>query len=191
METKKQKYDAWLNIPGNRELKNAKSKEWRDNNKQRIKEYKEGYLTPEVRASDYAVHVEWKKRNPERIKVYNKRAVEKTNSNPAALKRKEIRRIIYDGLKSKAIKSHLLEELIGCSKQHFKAKLEESFKDGMSWGNYGSYWQIDHVRPLILFDVLDDLEYRKSSHYSNLQPLLSVDNMKKGSKYNEEQLKAA
>lgn len=182
-QTKAEEYSKWLNKPGNREKKNAQKREWNAKNRAYIRAYKDQYRTSEVKAADYAQHLEWKKQNPDRLKVYNVRAMVKLKNDPAALIRKEARRIIYDGLKSKAIKSQLLEKLIGISKIEFKLLLESKFKDDMSWDNYGSYWQVDHIKPLILFNVLDETEYSQCSHYSNLQPLLAVENLKKGKKY--------
>jgi hypothetical protein len=182
-QSAREEYQKWLNKPGNREKKNAQKREWNRLNRERIKEYKKEYKTPEVKAREYAAHIEWKKKNPDRLKTYNKRSVERLNNDPAALKRKEIRGRLYTTIKSKCKVSKSLESLVGCSKQQLKEQLQSSFKEGMTWENYGSYWQIDHVKPLILFDVLDPEEYLKSTHHSNLQPLLSVENLRKGTKY--------
>lgn len=184
-QTKSEAYLQWLNKPGNREKKNAQKREWNLANRDRVKAYKAEYKTPEVKAADYATHLEWKKKNPERLKVYNKRSVEKLRNDPAALVRKEMRRVIYDALKGKSRRGILLEKLIGCSKLDFMKQLESKFKDGMTWGNYGSHWQVDHIKPLILFNVHNPDEYVKASHYSNLQPLLAVENLKKGKNFDE------
>lgn len=72
---------------------------------------------------------------------------------------------------------------IGCSASTLREYLESKFKPGMSWENYGFYgWHIDHIKPLSSFNLLDPLEYRKACHYTNLQPLWALDNLKKGNK---------
>ena len=64
----------------------------------------------------------------------------------------------------------------------------------MSWSNYGrpnnevkNGWHIDHIRPLSSFDFTeaDKLEETllKAWHYTNLQPLWGLENIKKGNKY--------
>lgn len=61
------------------------------------------------------------------------------------------------------------------AKQH----LESLFQPGMTWKNHGE-WHIDHVIPLNSANTEEEL--LKLTHYTNLQPLWAVDNLKKGSK---------
>jgi hypothetical protein len=49
----------------------------------------------------------------------------------------------------------------------------------MCWDNQGK-WHIDHIIPLSSGKTEDDII--KLCHYTNLQPLWAIDNMKKGSK---------
>ena len=51
----------------------------------------------------------------------------------------------------------------------------------MTWSNYGTYWHIDHVIPIASFDLSNEQDRVKAFHYTNLQPLEAVKNMKKGS----------
>ena len=44
----------------------------------------------------------------------------------------------------------------------------------MNWDNYGSYWEIDHIKPL---------SKGGSFHYTNTQPLTVKENRRKGAKY--------
>ena len=76
--------------------------------------------------------------------------------------------------------SHTMD-LVGCSIEELMKHLESQFQDGMSWDNYGE-WHIDHIRPCASFDLLNEEEQRACFHYSNLQPLWAVDNLRKGSK---------
>jgi hypothetical protein len=73
-------------------------------------------------------------------------------------------------------------KLLDCNFGELKMYLESKFLPGMTWDNYGE-WHIDHIKPCAIFD-LTDLEQRKQCfHYSNLQPLWAIDNIKKGAKY--------
>ena len=59
--------------------------------------------------------------------------------------------------------------------------LENQFDDKMNWGNYGSYWWVDHIkaRSLFKYETAEDLEFKKCWALSNLQPLEKISNIKK------------
>ena len=80
--------------------------------------------------------------------------------------------------------------LLGCSLEELTKHFESLFTEGMSWDNYGNpngdhsnSWHIDHIKPCSLFDLTQEEEQRKCFHYSNLQPLWGIDNMKKSNKF--------
>ena len=52
----------------------------------------------------------------------------------------------------------------------------------MNWSNI----HIDHVRSISSFDVSNEDELFKAFNWVNTQPLLKEDNLKKGSRYSEE-----
>jgi hypothetical protein len=71
--------------------------------------------------------------------------------------------------------------IVGCSPEKLKFHLENLFTDGMCWENHGiDGWHIDHIIPLS--SAKNKKEICDLSHYSNLQPLWSNENLKKGSK---------
>ena len=75
-----------------------------------------------------------------------------------------------------------VREMIGCTPTAFRNHMEEKFRDGMSWGNYGTIWELDHIVPLVSAKTPE--EVFKLSHYTNLQPLLTVENLRKGPRSN-------
>jgi len=68
-------------------------------------------------------------------------------------------------------------EILGADYATAAAHLESQFKDGMSWANR-SEWHIDHIIPLA--SAKNEEELLKLCHYTNLQPLWAMDNLKKG-----------
>jgi hypothetical protein len=72
---------------------------------------------------------------------------------------------------------------LGYSPKELKEHLENLWKPGMSWENYGRWhgcWQIDHIRPVTSFPL--DTSPAVVNTLSNLQPLWYEDNMKKFTK---------
>lgn len=49
----------------------------------------------------------------------------------------------------------------------------------MNWNNI----ELDHIKPISLFDLDDENEFLNCSNYTNLQPLLAKDNIEKGNKW--------
>lgn len=94
---------------------------------------------------------------------------------------KRIRDCLRDHLKLKK-KHHYTMKLIGCSPDQLITYLENKLQKGMTWENYGTYWHIDHIKPLAKFDLSKDEEIEKCFHFSNLQPLTAKENLEKGDK---------
>lgn len=70
---------------------------------------------------------------------------------------------------------------LGCSIDEFKVYMENLFEEGMTWDNWGRKgWHIDHKIALAKFDLSKPEEFKKATHYTNLQPLWAKDNLKKG-----------
>jgi len=72
--------------------------------------------------------------------------------------------------------------IIGCTPEFLKEYIENQFTEGMTWENHGQFgWHIDHIIPLS--SVKTEEELYPLFHYTNLQPLWWLDNIKKGTKY--------
>lgn len=70
---------------------------------------------------------------------------------------------------------------LGCSGEEAYNYIQSMFTDGMSWNNYGE-WHIDHRIPLSSFNLQDREQFIKAVHYTNLQPLWALDNLRKNDK---------
>lgn len=72
---------------------------------------------------------------------------------------------------------------LGCSIEDLLKHLEAQFQPEMTWENHGKYgWHIDHKIPLSKFDLTDREQFLKACHFTNLQPLWAIDNLKKGNR---------
>ncbi len=70
-------------------------------------------------------------------------------------------------------------EMLGCSIEDFRIYIESKFDTGMTWQNYGSVWHVDHIMPCAIFDLTKPEHQKRCFHFSNMQPLFVVDNLKK------------
>ena len=140
----------------------AYDKEWRKNNPQYLISHRE-----QMRS--------WYKKNSHVIYV---RRRQKPYEKLATTIRTRIRQLLKLGYKSEST-----EKLLGITAKELKIYLEERFKQGMSWDNYGFRgWHVDHIRPLSSFDLTKKEEQKQAFHYTNLQPLWAKENMQKGAK---------
>ena len=71
---------------------------------------------------------------------------------------------------------------VGCNSTFLRQYLESKFQPGMTWDNYGK-WEIDHIRPLVSFDLEDAEQFKQACHHTNLQPLWEKDNIAKSDKW--------
>ncbi len=127
-----------------------------------------------------------------------------TNKEKLKIKNKERQRGIYYKIltSSRSKIPYLLKtpnrecKMIGCSGIKLVEHLESQFKDGMTWDNHGTgyrideqgnttfikEWQIDHIKPVCQFNLLDPEQLKRVHHYTNLQPLWSEENLAKPKK---------
>jgi hypothetical protein len=82
-------------------------------------------------------------------------------------------------LKNRKARPGSVIKLLGCSIDHARTYLESLFLPGMSWDNHGE-WHIDHKKPLSSFDLTDFAQMAEACHFTNLQPLWAIDNIRKG-----------
>lgn len=121
--------------------------------------------------------------NPEiKRKVWREYSKYKSNTDILFRLRKNLRTRLYQSLTdSRYSKNKKTMCYVGCSLVYLKSHLESLFTVGMNWNNYGK-WHIDHIMPMSKFDLTKDEEIFKAMHYTNLQPLWAIENLKKGNR---------
>jgi len=173
-------------------------KKYRDNNKVKILEQNKRYNAEHREERKTYNKKSWLE-NKDYYKNYrlkNKERIRKYKNNYCVQRRKtDIEYKILCNLRGRL--SHVIEnnsksasttELLGCTVKFLKSYLQNKFTKNMTWGNYGrknktQCWEIDHIKPCDSFDLSKKIEQRKCFHYSNLQPLWELENLKKSNKY--------
>ena len=124
-------------------------------------------------------------------KLYNKQNREKINTRMNEYVKNRIktdvnfrlirntRRRIHLALNGKS-KSSATREILGIDINLYKKWIEFQFTPEMNWDNI----EIDHVKPICMFDVTKDKELREAFNWRNTQPLLKQDHVQKGIKFN-------
>lgn len=150
-------------------------KAWRECNPEKVRSSVEAWKAankPRVKSNNQ----KWSSENRGRINdKRNQRYKEDLNYRLSRVLRSRLKAALQGSYKNgSAIKD------LGCSIVELRIHLENKFKDGMDWDNYGLRWHIDHVLPLASFDLSNIEQLKAACHYSNLQPLWVEDNLRKG-----------
>jgi hypothetical protein len=153
----------------NKEYMSEKSKKWYSENKEYRKEYFKKWRTENVD--------KWRecKRNYER---YRK------STDPIYKLINNFRTAIYQVLKENNVqKNGHYFEVLQYTPDELISRLENQFKDGMTWDNYGD-WHVDHILPISIHNIqeIGDNEFMKCWSLSNLQPMWGEENIKKSNK---------
>ncbi len=90
-------------------------------------------------------------------------------------------------IESKYTTSKLIQKKLGYSIEDLKNHLESNFKAGMTWENYGRFWQVDHIIPASWFKCKShgDEEFKQCWRLENLKPEYASINFKKSNRYTE------
>ena len=86
---------------------------------------------------------------------------------------------IYRSLKGTTRQSST-KEILGIDKDLYRKWLEFQFTPEMNWSNI----EVDHIKPICMFDVSNDEELKEAFSWKNTQPLPKQDNRQKGTKFN-------
>lgn len=157
-------------------------------NRRRYYERNKEEITKRQRAK-YAENIDFEKEkrrnrlllNQDFIRKRNREYVKKKReTDPVFLVKVRLRRRLSNIFNSFSNKKPCnTKKLIGTDWSTCKKHLECLFKEGMGWENR-SEWHIDHIIPLA--SAKTEEEMIKLCHYTNLQPLWAIENIRKGAK---------
>lgn len=160
----------------NEESKKIYNKKYYLNNKKYYKEKHKEYFQKN-KDIIYKKQKEWKNNNPEKVKANQRKDYLRRKNDPIEYLKIESRTKIGDCFYDR--KKVKIKEIVGCNKEELIQHLLQTFKE-----NYGYEWDfvenvnIDHKTPLYMATTID--EVKKLNHYSNLQLLKKIDNLRKG-----------
>jgi hypothetical protein len=123
----------------------------------------------------------WRKMNPEKQRLLQMRDHRKKRSTPRGRLNSVVSNAIWKSLVGNKA-GHHWEDLVGYKVDQLKKHLEKQFKPGMTWGNYGSVWHIDHKIPIAAFNFHSpaDIDFKRCWTLKNLRPMWADENMAKG-----------
>ena len=151
--------------------------EWAIKNKTSIQEERKEHYKNN-REKYIANAEEWGKNNREKRSQSQMKYI---NNNINAKFAQRLRNRLYSALKG-VNKSSTTIDLLGCTIPEFLNHLENKFTPEMNWENYGSYWEMDHIKPCDSFDLSKLEEQKKCFTFTNIQPLEKIENRKKSNK---------
>jgi len=193
-DSKKEKIRKALYYKKNRDRVLSRCKKWQSENKEKIVDYnKKRYLSKKSH-----ILKSCKKYRDENKEVIRQKYMEKYGSIEYKIHHKKYvnnkyhtdpiykiialhRTRLWHSLKSQCAKKLVdhSTQLFGCNVKELKCHLEKQFKPEWNWGNHGLMWHIDHIKPLSKFNLKEKDEQQKAFHYTNLQPMLKQDNLRK------------
>jgi len=164
--------------------KKVADKKYREKNKIRLDEYtKNWYSKNKEHRKQYLK--KYREKNIDKIREV-KRTYERTRkaNDPLYKLISNFRTAIYQVLKENNVdKNGHYFEILKYSPDELISHLENKFKDGMTWDNYGE-WHVDHILPITSFNIqeIGDNEFMKCWSLNNLQPMWGKENIKKSNK---------
>lgn len=175
------------------EKQKAATKKWRENNRAKTAQYaKKDYVNNRKRIDKY--QKEYREKNKARLAEYSKgwrtENLPKTREYMKKRRKYDLQFRLREILRTRQTKAlegnykigSFIRDL-GCTISELKFYLEGKFTDGMSWENYGhDTWHIDHMVPLAMFDLSDRQQFLQACHYTNLQPMWAIENLRKSKK---------
>lgn len=141
-------------------------------------EHKREYIKTNIdRVRKY--HKEYSEKHKKELREYMKQR-EQTKERKAWYKQyykinklnKRMGQNICQALKGAKAGQHW-EDLVPYTLQQLQEHIESQFTPLMSWDNYGTYWEIDHIIPQNLFNIQspEDPDFKICWSLANLRPL--------------------
>jgi len=165
-----------LYYSNNKEVFAIKHKKYRAKHKTALGKYRAAY-----RQANSEKESLWRKSwYIKNVKSISIKAIERYRKDYLYAMKSRVRHRTREAFKrAKLTKPYKTNKLLGCNYETLCTYIEALFTEGMTWENRGK-WHIDHIIPLA--SATNEEELIKLCHYTNLQPLWAIDNLRKGAK---------
>lgn len=159
----------------------------------KIKWVKDRALLIQKAAQNYGPDFPWRQMSYSAIKYWANIDAERKRCNEKAKARiikkgshAHIKKIcgnmIWRAIRNGYVKKEKTMRYFGCSTQQLKNHLQFQFDRNMTWDNYGTYWEVDHIMPCNIFDLTREDHVAMCNNYTNLRPLEKTKNRSKHAK---------
>jgi len=153
-----------------KKCRNEYAKQYRHSHKTKLDEYNKQYAQlPDNRERRREVKRNWDRKH--RLNPYHRISNNiRTNMCHALRGKKGFRK---------------WESLVGYTLQDLINHLQPKLTPDMTWDNYGSLWQVDHITPKSWFKytTAEEDTFKQCWALNNLQPKLKTENIIKGNRY--------
>lgn len=161
-----------------RDYKNNKERISRTNKKSSIKNYEQRkesgkkWVKKNIEKSR-EIKKNYKIRNRERYLLQAREYSKRKRQDPFYRISHSMSKAVWAWLKGNKGFRHW-EDIVGWKVEDLKFRLQSLFKSDMNWENYGSVWEIDHIKPKSLC-----ISFEECWNLENLQPLYCSENRSK------------
>ena len=140
----------------------------------------------------------WRKDNPDNFKKIcdnyrskddyresqNKSKRNRYQNDPQENLRQNYRRYLRDYINVNRITKNI-DIITGITRTNFRNWLEFNFKPEMTWDNYGTIWNLDHIQACSSFDLTEEDQLKKCFNWKNTVPVYCKENLEKFNKVDE------
>lgn len=159
-------------------------RDWYENNKERASKSSKDYRLAHVEACNLRVKNWIAEHKQQYRETYNNWLRRKLKTDPQYARKFALHRSLKFVLLRK--KQNAYVPLVGCTVTELRQHIESLFQSNMTWENKKNrVWEVDHIRPCCSFDLTDPKQAMECFHYTNLQPLTRLENLKKGKTYEQ------
>lgn len=134
------------------------------------------------RASEYYYRDHERNKKKAGIRAYNRYWIfEKKDPQSQAVR--NVRRILARIMRPVGHRRSMRKEnILGCTYDEARAHIIGQLPPHWTAEDYGMKWEIDHIRPLSSFNLLEREQLLQAAHYTNLRPMCKKLNRSMGAK---------